>query len=57
MVHDDSRELIEEVLWLGYVTGVFAAVGFHVQLLLKLNVHANLLPVVSPRPPKHKRTH
>lgn len=57
MVHDDSRELIEEVLWLGYVTGVFAAVGFHVQLLLKLNVHANLLPVVSPGPPKHKRTH
>ncbi len=53
MMHDDSGELIEEVLRVGYVTGVFAAVGLHVQLLLKLNVNANLLPVVSPRPPKH----
>lgn len=52
MMHDDSGELVEEVLRVGYVTGVFAAVGLHVQLLLKLNVNANLLPVVSPRPPE-----
>lgn len=55
MMHHDSRELVEEVLRVERVTGVLAAIWFHVKLLLKLNVNSNLLPVISPRPPE--RTH
>lgn len=57
MMHNDGRQLVEEMLVAEWRVGggVFAAVRLHVQLLLELDVDADLLPVVTTRPPDHSR--
>ena len=66
MMHHHGGELVEEVFWgcgggapgggagAGQAAGggVPVAVGLHVQQLVEAHVHADLLPVVPPRPPE-----
>lgn len=67
MMHHHSRKVIEEVLGArragaagtgaghNFGRGLPAAVGLHVEKLVEANVDSDLLPVVPPRPPEHRR--
>lgn len=60
MMHHHGRQVVQEVLGARRAGGaagtgaggrIAAAVRLHIEALVEADVHANLLPVVPPRPP------